>query len=291
MEVTTAMSTTRRGLGRGLGALIPGASTEQAVGPVQEIEISLLSASPFQPRREIGGTEFDELVASVRKHGIIQPIVARPSDGGYQVVAGERRWRAAQAAGLPTVPALIREISDREALEVALIENLRREDLNPIERARACRRLASEFGLTQEGVAEAIGGSRSSVANTLRLLELPQEVQQSIGHGRLTEGHGRALLAVSDPGRLLRLWQHVEKRGLSVRETETLVKASARIVSRETIVRRNASRDPVLVDLSARLQGRYGTNASILSKGKAGTIQLHYYSQDDLERLIDLLLR
>jgi len=285
------MSTARRGLGRGLGALIPGASTEQPAGLVQEIEIGLLEASPFQPRREIGGAEFDELVASVRKHGIIQPIVARPSDGGYQVVAGERRWRAAKAAGLPTVPAVIREISDREALEVALIENLRREDLNPIERARAYRRLASEFGMTQEDVAEAIGGSRSAVANTLRLLELPQEVQQSIDHGRLTEGHGRALLAVADPSRLLKLWQHVEKRGLSVRETETLVRASARNVSRETIVRRNGSRDPVLVDLSARLHGRYGTNVSILSKGKAGTIQLHYYTQDDLERLIDMLLR
>lgn len=247
-------------------------------------------ASPFQPRQEMGGAEFDELVASVRRHGILQPIVARPANGGYQVVAGERRWRAAQAAGLTTVPAIVREIHDREALEIALIENLRRQDLNPIERARAYRRLSGEFGLTQEEVAEATGGSRSSVANTLRLLELPQEVQQAIDHGRLTEGHGRALLAVPDRRKLLALWQHVEKRELSVRETEVLVKAATRNVSRETMVRRKG-RDPVLADLAARLQGRYGTNVSILSKGKAGTIQINYYSLDDLERLIDLLLR
>ena len=284
------MSTTRRGLGRGLGALIPGADNPAPSGHVQELEIGALMASPFQPRQEMGGAEFDELVASVRRHGILQPIVARPANGGYQVVAGERRWRAAQAAGLTTVPALVREIHDREALEIALIENLRRQDLNPIERARAYRRLSGEFGLTQEEVAEATGGSRSSVANTLRLLELPQEVQQAIDHGRLTEGHGRALLAVPDRRKLLALWQHVEKRDLSVRETEALVKAATRNVSRETMVRRKG-RDPVLADLAARLQGRYGTNVSILSKGKAGTIQINYYSLDDLERLIDLLLR
>lgn len=281
----------KRGLGRGLGALIPGADVERLSGKVQDLEVSLISPSPFQPRQDVAGPEFDELVASVRRHGILQPVVARPADGGYQIVAGERRLRAAQAAGLATIPAVVREISDREALEVALVENLRREDLNPMERARAYLRLASEFGLTQEELANAIGGSRSSVANTIRLLDLPQEVQQAIDHGRLTEGHGRALLAIPDQQRLLEIWQHVEGRGLSVRETEAMVKAATRNVSRETIVRRGAGKDPVLADLSARLQDRFGTSVSIITKGKKGTIQINYYSSEDLERLIDLLLR
>jgi len=192
---------------------------------------------------------------------------------------------------LATIPAVVREITDREALEVALIENLRREDLNPMERARAYLRLSGEFGLTQEEVADAVGGSRSSVANTLRLIDLPDEVQQAIGLGRLSEGHGRALLGVSDRNRLLELWEHVERRGLSVRETEVLVKAATRNVSRETITRKLSGKDPVLADLGARLQERYGTNVSILTKGKKGTIQISYYSSEDLERLIDLLLR
>lgn len=281
----------KRGLGRGLGALIPGADVERQSGLVQDLAISLVSPNPFQPRRDVTGPEFDELVTSVRRHGILQPVVVRPADGGYQIVAGERRFRAAQAAGLASIPAVVREVSDREALEVALIENLRREDLNPIERARAYARLAEEFGLTQEQMSEAIGGSRSSIANTLRLLDLPQEVQHAIDQGRLTEGHGRALLAVPDSSRLLEIWQHVERRSLSVRETEVMVKSATRNVSRETIVRRTPSKDPVLSDLAARLQDRYGTGVSILTKGKKGTIQLSYYSSDDLERLIDLLLR
>jgi ParB family transcriptional regulator, chromosome partitioning protein len=281
----------RRGLGRGLGALIPAADVERLSGMVQDLDIGAISPNPFQPRQDIAGAEFDELVASIRRHGVLQPIVARPANGGYQIVAGERRLRAAQAAGLTTIPAVVREISDREALEVALVENLRREDLNPMERARAYLRLTSEFGLTQDEMADAIGGSRPSIANTMRLLDLPEEVQKAIDQGRLTEGHGRALLAVPDRGRLLEIWQHVEKRGLSVRETEVMVKAATKNVSRETIVRRVPGKDPVLVDLAARIQERYGTSVSIVTKGKKGMIQINYYSADDLERLIDLLLR
>ena len=288
---------TKRGLGRGLGALIPGAEAvegagqEQGAGPVHDLEIASLSASPFQPRHEIAGPAFDELVASVRRYGVLQPIVARRANGGYQVVAGERRLRAAQAAGLTTIPAVVKDVSDREALEVALIENLRREDLNPVERARAYRRLVNDFGMTQDQVADATGGSRSSVANTMRLLELPQDVQDAVEKGRLSEGHGRALLSVPDHGRLVQIWQHVEKRGLSVRETEALIKATLRNVSRETISRRRPTRDPVLADLAAQLQERFGTGVSMLSKGKRGTIQIQYYSTEELERLVDIMLR
>ncbi len=288
------MEMARRGLGRGLGALIPGAQTDDLPQPVNEIDVSLVSPNPFQPRREIAGPEFDELVASVRQHGVLQPVIVRPSSGAYEIVAGERRWRAAQAAGMATIPAVVREIGDREMLELALIENLRREDLNPIERALAYRRLADEFHMTQDQIAEVVGGSRPSVANTMRLLELPGEVQAAISHGRLSEGHGRALLMLHDrPTALLEVWRLVEARGLSVRQTEDLVKSRLRRVSRETPSRRGAAvtTDAVIADLSSQLRERYATSVSIVPRGKKGTIQIHYYSQEDLERLVDLLLR
>ncbi len=283
---------TKRGLGRGLGALIPGASVDEAPGSMSDIALSLLSPNPFQPRREIKGPEFDELVASVRRHGILQPIVVRLAPSGYEIVAGERRWRAAEAAGLPSIPAVIKDVGDREMLELALIENLRREDLNPIERALAYRRLTGEFQMTQEQVAQVVGGSRPSIANTMRLLDLPGEVQAAIAQGRLTEGHGRALLGVSDPRLVLEIWGRVEERGLSVRETEDLVKVRSRRVPRETSSRSPGLRkDPVISDLAAQLRERYATTVSIVPRGKKGTIQISYYTEDDLERLIDLLLR
>jgi len=282
----------RRGLGRGLGALIPGAPQDEAPsGPVQVLALERLSPNPFQPRREIDGTEFDALVDSVRRHGVLQPIVVRPISSGYEIVAGERRWRAAQSAGLSSIPAVVREVTDREMLELALIENLRREDLSPIERAVAFRRLVDMFHLTQEQIAQVTGGNRSSIANTMRLLDLPGEVQAAIGGGRLTEGHGRALLGLTDSGFIVEAWRQVEEKGLSVRETEELVKARTRRVSRETPSRPGPRRDPVIVDLASQLRERYATSVSIIPKGKKGTIQMNYYSLEDLERLIDLLLR
>lgn len=279
----------KRGLGRGLAALIPGALTEVS-GPGSELEISLLSANPFQPRREMGGPEFEELVASIRRHGVLQPIIVRPSGEGYEIVAGERRWRAAREAGLVRIPAVVREIRDKEMLEVALIENLRREDLNPIERGQAYRRLVQEFHLTQEQVADVVGGSRPAIANAIRLLDLPGEVQAAIVRGRLSEGHGRALLTVQDPRALLGIWRIVEERILSVRETEELVRTRGRRVSRETPPRRGAT-DPQIRDLAAQLRERYSTSVTIVPRGHKGVIQIGYYSQDDLGRLIDLLLR
>lgn len=279
----------KRGLGRGLAALIPGALAEVS-GPTSELEISLLSANPFQPRREIGGPEFEELVASIRRHGVLQPIIVRPSGKEYEIVAGERRWRAAREAGLVRIPAVVREIGDKEMLEVALIENLRREDLNPIERGQAYRRLVQEFHLTQEQVADVVGGSRPAIANAIRLLDLPGEVQAAIVRGRLSEGHGRALLTIQDPRALLGIWRVVEERKLSVRETEELVRARGRRVSRETPPRRGGA-DPQIRDLAAQLRERYSTSVAIIPKGHKGVIQIGYYSQDDLGRLIDLLLR
>jgi ParB family transcriptional regulator, chromosome partitioning protein len=280
----------RRGLGRGLDALIPGASAD-AIGAATEIDVFRITPNPFQPRRDFAGPEFDELVASVRRHGVLQPVMVRPKGAGYELVAGERRWRAAKDAGLVTIPAVVKDVVDREMLEIALIENLKRADLSPIERAMAYRRLAEEFQMTQDQVAEAVGSSRSAVANTIRLLDLPPEVQLSVGQGRITEGHGRALLMAPDAKALLEIWKILEEKSLSVRETEALVQARVRRVSRETSGRPGRRRDPQLVDLETQLRERYTTTVAIHGKGPRGTIELRYFSSQDLERLIDLLLR
>lgn len=189
------------------------------------------------------------------------------------------------------IPAVVKDVGDREMLEIALIENLKRADLNPIERAMAYRRLSDEFQMTQDQVAEAVGSSRPAVANTLRLLDLPQEVQTSIGQGRITEGHGRALLMAPDAKVLLEIWKIVEEKSTSVRETEALAQAELRRVSRETSGRHGRRRDPQLIDLETQLRERYTTTVAIHGKGARGTIELRYFSSQDLERLIDLLLR
>jgi ParB family chromosome partitioning protein len=261
---------TKRGLGRGLDALIPGAPAE-SLGSTTEIDVFLIEPNPFQPRREIAGPEFDALVASVRRHGVLQPVIVRPKDSGYQLVAGERRWRAAKDAGLVTIPAVVKDVGDREMLEVALIENLRREDLNPLERAAAYGRLSEEFQMTQDQVAEVVGLSRSTVANTLRLLDLPAEVQAAIAQGRITEGHGRALLMAPDQRSLLEIWKAVEEKSLSVRDTEAVVQGRLWRVSRETSVRRGRRRDPQMADLEGQLRDRYTTSTAIRGNGIRGT--------------------
>lgn len=280
----------RRGLGRGLEALIPGASAEP-VGAATEIDVFRIVPNPFQPRRDLSGPEFDELVASVRRHGVLQPVLVRPNESGYELVAGERRWRAAKDAGLVTIPAVVRSVADREMLEIALVENLKRADLNPIERALAYRRLSDDFQMTQDQVAEAVGSSRSAIANTIRLLDLPSEIQLSLTQGRISEGHGRALLMAPDANAILDVWKLVEARGLSVRDTEALVQQRVRRVSRETSARRGRRRDPQLLDLELQLRERYTTTAAIRGKASRGTIELRYFSTQDLERLVDLLLR
>jgi len=275
----------RRGLGKGLGALIPGAESVGQERP-SEVPLSHLRANPFQPRQAMDAQELSGLVESIRRHGVLQPIVVRPSVGGYEVVAGERRWRAAEAAGLSSIPAIVRSLTDQEALELALVENLQREDLNPIERARAYRRLMQEFGLTQEQIADRMGKSQPSVANALRLLHLPLQVQASLEAGRISEGHARALLSVGTESILLRLWERVERRGLSVRETEALARRS---ISRE-IQGRSGGKDPQLRSVEQDLSRRFGTKVVVDGTRRRGRLAFDYYSEEDLQRLLDLLL-
>lgn len=275
----------RRGLGRGLGALIPGA--EAPGSSSMEIPLAELEANPFQPRRQFDQAALEELAATIRAHGVLTPVVVRRGPGGYQVVAGERRIRAARLAGLTRIPAVVKEASDAQALEMALVENLQREDLNPVEGAEAYRRLIEEFGLTQEGVAERVGRDRSSVANALRLLRLPRRVREDLASGTLSEGHARAILGLEKQADQLKARDMVVKRGLSVRATEGLVRRLRD--GTPTPDRRQVAGDPNLLALEDRLRAVLGTKVRIVRNGPGGTLEISFFSHDDLTRLTELI--
>ncbi|CEK18461.1 ParB/RepB/Spo0J family partition protein [Chthonomonas calidirosea] len=280
----------KRGLGRGLAMLLPEAA-DIPQGQVREIDISEVLPNPYQPRTLFDPVALEELVQSIREHGVLQPILVRETESGkFEVVAGERRLRAAQRAGLTRIPAMVRSCSDREMLEVAIVENLQREDITPIEAAKAYLRMMREFGLTQEQVAQRVGKTRTAIANALRLLQLPEEVQESIERGEITEGHGRALMMAERPDVILRLWTVVKSRGLSVRETERLAKASRHSAAPPS-VSASSSPDPQIQYIQERLQGALKTRVSLhYTSSGAGRIEIFFYSLDELERLLDLLV-
>jgi ParB family chromosome partitioning protein len=274
----------RPALGRGLSALIPDAPVS-APERAFDVDIDLLRPNKFQPRTAMDDGRLDDLARSIKANGIIQPIVVRKAGDGYEIVAGERRWRASQRAGLLKVPVAVRDIPDDRLLAVALIENIQREDLNPIEEAHAYRRLADEFHLTQEQIADSVGKDRSSIANYLRLLKLPHEVRESVASGGLSMGHARALAGITDETVLLRLARDVIARQLSVREAEALIrKAAAPAIEKTapaTDVHTRAAED--------RLRFALGTRVRIVRKGKAGRIEVDFTSEDELQRLYELL--
>lgn len=270
-----------RGLGRGLDALLP-----RVEKGVQSVTIAQLRASPLQPRTVFDEAAIAELASSVAEKGVLQPILVRPVPGGYEVVAGERRFRAAQRAGLIAVPAVVRELSDKEALEIAIVENLQREDLNPMEEARAFKQLL-DHGMNQEAVAAAVGRSRSAVANQLRLLTLPDAMQTALENGTITPGHARAILALPSADRQWAFVQIVE-RGLSVRQAEGLRPPPARGASDPaagSAARAKASRYQMLEEDLSR---HAGTRVRI-SGGSRGRIELHFHNVDELNRLLELL--
>jgi ParB family chromosome partitioning protein len=276
----------RPALGRGLSALIP--DTPVPVGSADrslEIDTDLLRPNKFQPRTHIDDERIEDLARSIRSNGIIQPIVVRKVETGYEIIAGERRWRAAQRAGLLKVPVVVSDIPEDRLLAVALIENIQREDLNPIEQAMAYRRLGDEFHLTQEQIADAVGKDRSSIANYVRLLRLPQDVRTNVASNALSMGHARALLALGDEASQLRLSREIVARGLSVRETEALVKKAlappAAKPEKPTDVHTRAAEDKLRVAL--------GTRARIVRKGKRGKIEIDFNSEDELQRIYELL--
>ena len=278
--------TKRPALGKGIGALISSATQEGRhkyfLCPIEE-----LRPHSRQPRKSFDDAKMEELVASIREKGVIQPLVVRHAGDHYQIIAGERRWRAAQRAGLKDVPVVIQDVSEDWALEMALIENIQREDLNPIEEAEAYRHLMSSFDLSQDEVAKRVGKDRSTVANALRLLRLPRAVQQDVMAGRLSMGHARALLPLESVARLQEARDLVVKRQLSVRQTEELVKR-LKAPAPAPVARKPA--DPELAALAARLQRQLGTQVRILPGGRGGQggrIEIAYYSATELERLLE----
>lgn len=276
----------RKALGRGLDALIPKPPLEEALG-AREVDINLLSPNPHQPRLGYSEKRMEELMESIRANDIIEPLVVRPKEGGYQIIVGERRWRAAKKLGLTRVPVVIKDVQEEKLLEWALIENLQREDLNPLEEARAYAMLLEKFQLTQEEVSRRVGKDRSSVANYLRLLKLPKSIQQEILAENLTMGHARALLSLDDRETQLRVCQRIKKGRLSVREAERLVKRLKE--GREAKVQ-VLPPDPFIRAAEERLQRKLGTKVSIHRKGRGGRIEIAYYSEEDLQRLFSLLL-
>jgi len=280
----------RKALGRGLDALIPGAGKPIAM-PIEpaplpqplELAVDELTPNPRQPRTEFDETGLAELAASIRSQGMIQPVVVRPiGDGRYELVAGERRLRAAQLAGLKQVPVVVREVSDGESLELALMENVQRNDLTPLEEAAAYQRLMDEFGHTQEEIAERVGKSRPAIANTLRLLRLPETVKRELASGKLSAGHARVLLGLEDGAAQMRAARQILTRKLSVRDAEQLVAAR-----RETS--RGAPRDPHRVALERELSAALGTRVRIHPRGRGGRIEIEYYSDEELRGLSERL--
>ena len=297
---TTRRSTAMpRGLGRGLSALIPDtpAGAEQApLGSVYEAPIDSITPNPEQPRTAFDDDALDELTASVREHGVIQPLLVTqlpdepgsPSEPRFQLIAGERRLRAAQAAGLERVPVTVRESVPREQLVLALIENVQREDLNPLEESRAYKRLVDEYGLTQQQVADRVGRSRASVTNRLRLLDLSQQAQQALVGGAISEGHARALLALRDPDDQLEALARVQREGLSVRDTERLVQ---RVADGGRKPRRAAAPDPDLEAVVEALRRELGTKVSMRRGARGrGTLTIHFGGDEELNGVLDRLL-
>ena len=288
------MSTPKKGLGKGLSALIPSAAETKAESrderATYEVAVERITPSPFQPRRSFDEGKIDELAASIRNQGIIQPLVVRPNSDGFELIAGERRWRAAMKAGLIRVPVVVREASDHEALQLALVENLQREDLNPIEEATGYRRLQEEFHWSQEEMAEKVGKSRPAIANSLRLLALPAEVQQEISAGNLPAGQARALLGLHAEALILSACREVIAKGLSTRETEKMVRYL--IMGRKR--RRQASLlDPDLKAIVEDLQRALGTRVRLIPKARStkGKIEIEYYALTDLERIIQTIAK
>lgn len=282
----------RAPLGRGLSALLgEDTSTNQFKDSIFEIDIDLIDPNPEQPRTRFTDKALDELAQSIASNGVVQPIVVRPVGTRYQIVAGERRWRAAQRAGLRRIPAATKQVSDDKLLELALIENIQRQELNPIEEAKAYRKLIDNIGLTQEKLSERVGKERSLIATTLRLLKLPNDIQTLIEEEKLTAGHGRALLMVEDTAIQRRLARNIIEKGLSVRETERSIKKST--TSPQHIVNKTvvAPIDANVRAAETKLMRKLGTNVKIVPKGKGGKIEVEFYSLDDLDRIFQLVMK
>ena len=280
------MSPRKSGLGKGLGALIPDAEKEAAAAQgVVEVSLSAITPNPHQPRSPIRDQDLVELAASIEEHGIIQPLVVVSIPDGYQLITGERRWRAARLAGLPTVPVLVKDVAPSEMLALALVENIQRADLNPLEEAVAYRQLTKEFGLTQAQVAQKVGKSRAAIANTLRLLKAARPVREALLDDKISEGHARALMGLQKAEAQEAALKTVLKRGANVRQTEELVRRLLGVRQEDQRPRRELS--PEMRALEARFREALGTKVNLVRSGDGGRIVIYFYSEEELDALYE----
>ncbi|KAA0948838.1 ParB/RepB/Spo0J family partition protein [Sporosarcina sp. ANT_H38] len=275
-----------KGLGKGVNALFPGESLAKAES-VEHIHVKSIKANPYQPRKVFDVNAIQELSASIKEHGILQPIILRKVGTTFEIVVGERRFRAAQMAGLIEIPAVVRSLTDQETMEFAILENLQREDLTPIEEAEAYQSLMENLGLTQEQLAFRLGKSRPHIANHVRLLSLPEKVRNYIIVGKISMGHGRTLLGLRKKEQIILVAERVLKEGLNVRQLEKLVQRMNVDVPRET--KREKSKDLFLAERESNLRDYFGTNVSIKKTKNKGKIEIEFFSEDDLERILELL--
>lgn len=274
-----------KGLGKGLNALFPGESLKQSE-QVEQIDLKLLKPNPYQPRKVFEEESLKELTESIREHGILQPIIVRKKGRKYEIVVGERRFRASGEAGLESVPAVVRDMTDQQMMELAILENLQREDLNPVEEAEAYKQLMDTLGLTQEQLAFRLGKSRPHIANHLRLLSLPEPVRAMLSDGRLSMGHGRALLGLKKKTQIEPVAQKTAAESLNVRQLEALVQRMNEDVPRET---KKEKKDIFITEKETELRDFFGTSVNIRKTKNRGKIEIEFFSDEDLERILELL--
>jgi len=279
---------TKLALGRGLSALIPDTKANETIveniSGVTEIEVSKIVKNKYQPRLSFADEAQKELISSIKEKGMIQPVIIRKMENGYELIAGERRFRAAKALGMQKVPAIIKDVSDEESLELSLIENIQRENLNPIDEAKAYKRLATEFNMSQDNISIKVGKERATVANSMRLLNLPEDIQGKLSIGEISVGHAKVLLGLENQADQRKLVDKIIKDGLSVRETE---KAVAEIKEPPVHKRKMAFKDNQIIAIEEHMQRVLGTQVKICQGKKKGKIEINYYSQEDLERLLE----
>ncbi len=287
-----------RGLGKGLDALFSSSEIEVPTEPISGaeqldnngisyIDINDIKPNEKQPRKNFDEEKLEELATSIKEHGLIQPVVLRRSEIGYEIVAGERRWRACRKAGIREIPSIIKDLTDEQNMLIAIVENMQREDLNPIEEAEGLNQMIDLFGLTQEEVSKSIGKSRPYITNALRLLKLPQQIRNFLSEGKLSAGHARAIAGISDPEKQVEIAEYVIEKELSVREIEKLIKELGK--DKKKNAQRKMEKTPDVKRLEEDLKQIMGTKVNLSQKGKKGRIEIEYYSRDELERLIELL--
>jgi ParB family chromosome partitioning protein len=279
----------RKALGKGLGALIPEKAvvSEMHKEEIIYVQSGQIKPNPFQPREDFDQQSIEELAQSIKEKGVIQPLLVRRRGDNYELIAGERRLRAANSLGLREIPIIVREVNDQDSLEIALIENIQRENLNPIEEAHAYQHLMNKFRITQEKISEAVGKARVTITNTLRLLKLPHEIQQEMKKGRISFAHGRALLEIEDANHQRRLAQDIISKGLSVRELENLIKTSRPKSNKRSIGR--SQREPLVAVFEEQLQHALATKIRISKRKKRGHISIEFYSEEDLQRIVNII--